>query len=267
MDDRLLEFFKLSPGIRSQDLTAHQTRILARPPKSRKRVIASLPSLALLVPVIKLYIVDDDTRLANQIRQELMEHSEIGWIKTNDSGLAFVESLNEVPADQYPDCVLMDVSMSLPDEGIRATRMLHEQFPQIKIIMFTISDEDDLIFDAFKAGAMGYLLKNEKPAFILKAIVEVTQGGAIMSPSIAVKTIRFLSSGQIEKPDYLQSHATLTERELEILRLIGKGHKYKQVADQLFISLQTVKKHISNIFVKLQVNNRIEALNKSKGVL
>lgn len=196
-----------------------------------------------------------------------MEHSEIGWIKTRDSGLAFVESLKSLQVEQHPDCVLMDVSMSLPDEGIRATRLLHEQFPQIKIIMFTISDEDDLVFDAFKAGAMGYLLKNEKPAFILKAIVEVTQGGALMSPSIAVKTIRFLSSGQIEKPGYVQSHTELTERELEILRLIGKGYKYKQVADQLYISLHTVKKHISNIFEKLQVNNRIEALNKSKGLL
>jgi DNA-binding NarL/FixJ family response regulator len=216
--------------------------------------------------VINLYIVDDDTRLATQIQQELGEHSEIGWIKTSDSGLAFVESLKGLRVDQHPACVLMDVSMSVPDEGIRATRLLHEQYPQIKIIMFTISDEDDLVFDAFKAGAMGYLLKNEKPAFILKAIVEVMQGGALMSPSIAVKTIRFLSSGKIEKPGYLQSYAALTERELEILRLIAKGYKYKEVADQLFISLHTVKKHISNIFEKLQVNNRIEALNKSKGL-
>lgn len=215
--------------------------------------------------MIKLCIVDDDLRLAKIVREELAEQSEIAWIRTYTSGLDFVESLAKVPPVELPDCVLMDISMRLPDEGIRATRALHQLFPDVKVIMFTISDEDDQVFEAFKAGAMGYLLKNEKPAFILKAIIEVVQGGALLSPAIALKTIRFLSSIDNQKADAPPS--ALTERELEILRLISKGYKYKQVADHLVISIQTVKKHISNIFEKLQVNNRIAALNKVKGFL
>lgn len=232
---------------------------------SRKRGIGIKPPVAELVWVIKLYIVDDDLRLANQVREELIEHSEIAWIKTHGSGLEFVQWLASQPASELPDCVLMDISMRLPDEGVRATRLLHQNFPSIKVIMFTISEEDHLVFDAFKAGAMGYLLKNEKPAFILKAIVEVAQGGALLSPGIALKTIRFLST--FENPQADAPPSVLTVRELEILRLIGKGCKYKQIADQLNISIQTVKKHISNIFEKLQVNNKVEALIKSKGYL
>jgi len=86
----------------------------------------------------------------------------------------------------------MDISMGSPDEGIQATRLIKDKFPSIDIIIFTISDEDEKVFEAFKAGAMGYLLKNEPPSFILKTILDVKNGDAQMSPAIARKTIRFL---------------------------------------------------------------------------
>ncbi len=218
--------------------------------------------------MINLCIVDDDLRLANQIRTDLIEYPELNWIKTCDSGLAYFKSLKtQQPPEELPDCVLMDISMRVPDEGIYATRLFHQQFPLIKIIIFTISDDDDRVFEAFRSGAVGYLLKNEKPPFIFKTIVEVMNGGALMSPGIALKTIKFLTGTLEKKIETLQTHPRLTEREMEILRLISKGFRYQQVADQLSISNQTVKKHISNIFEKLNVNNKIEALNKSREFL
>ena len=112
------------------------------------------------------------------------------------------------------------------------------------------------------------LAKNENPSFIHKTLVDVTHGGALMSPSIALKTIRFLTERPPQKK-IVQEHEgkKLTDREIEILRLIAKGFTYQTIADQLTISVQTIKKHMSNIFEKLQVNNKIEALNKSKELL
>jgi DNA-binding NarL/FixJ family response regulator len=217
--------------------------------------------------MIKLCIIDDDPRLASQIKNALIDGPAIKWIKTFTSGLGYVESLSKQSLEEIPDCILMDVSMNFPDEGIRAAAILHEKYPQVKVIMFTISDDDDRVFEAFKAGAVGYLLKNENPEFILKAIEEVVKGGALLSPSIALKTIKFLSGTPERKPESIPNPSRLTPREIEILRLISKGLKYQQIADQLFISDQTVKKHIFNIFEKLQVSNKIEALNKSRELL
>src|SRR5215203_1649370 len=99
--------------------------------------------------MIKLCIIDDDQRLANQIRKELMEFSELEWIKTCKSGFEYVKELKEMPADQHPDCILMDISMTSPDEGIQVTRLLNKLYPHVKVIMFTISDDDDRVFEAF----------------------------------------------------------------------------------------------------------------------
>lgn len=215
--------------------------------------------------MINLCIIDDDIRLANQIRDELMDYPELNWIKTYDSGLDYLQAMKGMRTDQLPHCILMDISMRMHDEGLQTTRQLQQKHPEIKVVMFTVADNDDQIFEAFKSGAVGYLLKNERPSFIVKAVVEVVNGGALISPGIAMKAIKFLSGMYDKKPER-SNDSRLTERELEILKLISKGFKYQQVADQLFISLQTVKKHISNIFEKLHVNNKIEALNKSKGL-
>jgi DNA-binding NarL/FixJ family response regulator len=113
---------------------------------------------------------------------------------------------------------------------------------------------------------MGYLLKNEKPSFILKTILDVYHGGAQMSPSIARKTIAFFTAPNIPTPE--QTNASLlSARELEILRLVEKGNTYEHIGNSLFISTHTVKKHMMNIFFKLQVNNKIEAIKKSKDLL
>jgi DNA-binding NarL/FixJ family response regulator len=213
---------------------------------------------------LRIAIVDDNQALAHALRQELLAFPDVQEINIADSGLDFVKSLSN---QKIPDVVIMDISMRLPDEGIQATRLLHEQHPEIKVVMFTVSEDDGRVFDAFKAGAVGYLLKNEKPSFIYKTIVDVAAGGALMSPGIALKAIRFLTAEPIQKNKEVANSYHLTERELEVLRLVAKGNTYHMVAEQLFIGDETVKKHLSNIFKKLQVKNKVEAINKMKGVL
>jgi DNA-binding NarL/FixJ family response regulator len=215
---------------------------------------------------IRVAIIDDDQTLAKSLKHEIAEFPEIDTVAVAASGEEFVNRL-ATGALEPPHVVLMDISMNYATEGIQATKLLHELYPDIKVVMFTISEDDERVFEAFKAGAVGYLLKNEKPVFIIKTIVEVNQGGALMSPGIALKTIRFLTQQPPAELKEISNRFQLSGRELEVLRLVGKGFPYKLIADQLFISQETVKKHMANIFAKLQVKNKIEAINKTKELL
>lgn len=211
--------------------------------------------------MVKLAIVDDNLRIAHDLQRELAAMESIESVVIFSSGSSFLQSINTTTP--HPDVVLMDISMDVRDEGIYTTRLLHEKYPGIKVVMFTVSDDDENIFEAFKSGSVGYLLKNERIPFIHKTIIDVYQGGALMSPGVALKAIRYLSQENIiPSEDY-----RLSTRELEILKLISKGLPYKAIADQLFISAETVKKHVSNTFKKLQVKNKVEALNKVKSLL
>ncbi len=216
---------------------------------------------------IRLAIVDDDQVLARTLMRELEKFPDIINFQLSDSGLTFVSELKS-EEKLLPDVVLMDISMGTKDEGIKATKLLHEQLPTIKVIMFTVAEDDTMVFEAFKAGSLGYLLKNERPEFIHKTIVDVFNGGALMSPGIALKAIQFLSAmPNTQKKIVQEEKHNLSDRELEVLRLVSKGYTYEFIADQLFISTETVKKHISNTFKKLQVKNKIEAINKAQGFL
>ncbi len=215
---------------------------------------------------IRIAILDDDQKLAHSLKSELSEFSEIDSIVVAASGEDFVKQL-AIGAVEVPHVVLMDISMKYPTEGIQATKLLRELFPDVKVVMFTITEDDERVFEAFKAGAVGYLLKNENPSFILRTVLEVHQGAALMSPGIAMKAIRFLTVAPIPELKEISTQFNLSDRELEVLRLVSKGFPYRQIADQLFISQETVKKHMSNIFSKLQVKNKIEAINKTKEML
>lgn len=213
----------------------------------------------------KLAIIDDDNRVASGLREALLEFNEIDSIVCGNSGLQFARELPLMKPADRPDVIVMDISMGLPDEGIRATQQIKTAFPTIEIIMFTISDEDERIFEAFKAGAMGYLLKSEDPAFILRTIMDVKNGGAQMSPSIARKTIRYFAPPKAENFEPARKRTDeelLTTREREILDLVASGLTYPHIAESLHIATHTVKKHMMNIFDKLHVRNKIEALKK-----
>lgn len=219
--------------------------------------------------LIKLAIIDDDIRLAKALKSELLQFQEIESVYTSHSGLSFVSELEAMPSGKRPEVVIMDISMAFPDEGIQATQQIKSRFPEILVIIFTISDEDNRIMEAFKAGAMGYLLKDEKPEFILKTILDVRNGGAQMSPGIARKAISYFSSFSIAKesekapgPD-----KALTDRELEILRMVSEGRPYAEIGGKLFIATSTVKKHMAHIFEKLHVNNKTKAIREAEGLL
>jgi len=157
-----------------------------------------------------------------------------------------------------PQVVVMDIEMP-GRSGIEATRMIKEINPQIQILMQTIFEDDEKIFESICAGASGYILKNTAPVRILEAIQEVSEGGSPMSPSIARKMLNLFQ--RQNKPDDQQYD--LSEREREVLGCLVKGMSYKMIADACFISLDTVKFHLKNIYTKLHVNSKSEAVIKA----
>ena len=150
-------------------------------------------------------------------------------------------------------------------DGIKATELVKNKYPQIKVIMLTVVDDDEYIFNAIKAGANGYLLKEIDAENLYKSIIEVTEGGAPMTPSIALKTLNLLrnptiATEKIEESDTIK----LTKRETEILIQLSKGLNYNSISDNLIISPSTVRKHIENIYKKLQVHSKMEAVMKAQ---
>lgn len=155
-----------------------------------------------------------------------------------------------------PDAVLMDIN--LPGMGgIECVRMLKDKFPKMLFLMCTSFEDNDKIFNSLKAGASGYILKSEGPAKIMAALTEMLNGGSPMSSSIARKVVASFKSIDNDKSQILM----LTEREKEVLEALSKGMMNKEVAHYLQISQGTVRKHVQNIYEKLQVNTRVEALN------
>jgi DNA-binding NarL/FixJ family response regulator len=195
--------------------------------------------------------------VAEALRNQLIKYDQIASVVVGNDATKFIKQIDIQPIEDRPEVVIMDISMRLADEGLHATRQLRERFPEIQVVMFTISDDDKNIFESFKAGAMGYLLKNENPQFIVKTIVDVKEGGAQMSPSIAKKTISYFGASKVN--DHVKK---LTAREVEILDMVAKGYTYSKISSTLFIAESTVQKHIKNIFSKLEVSNKIEALKK-----
>ncbi|MCB9234889.1 MAG: response regulator transcription factor [Bacteroidia bacterium] len=162
------------------------------------------------------------------------------------------EAIRELPKSR-PDLILMDIN--LPGmSGIEATAQLRVLLPNTDILMLSVNEDDDSVFDSLCAGASGYLLKETPPAALLEAIREAKSGGAPMSAQIARKVVR--SFRQQTKPD-------LTERESEILAMLCRGDNYRTVADAIFVSTNTVKAHIKNIYRKLEVHSRAEAVSRA----
>lgn len=166
------------------------------------------------------------------------------------------DALKNLPAIA-PDVVMMDIQLQ-DMLGIEIIEKLRKDMPKTQFIMCTSFEDDEKIFNSLKAGAMGYLIKGESMDKILSSIRDVYNGGAPMSLSIARRVLSHFEKKRPETKDF----DDLTEREKEILELLSQGLLYKEIADKKFISIDTVKKHVGNIYRKLHVSNKVEAINK-----
>jgi DNA-binding NarL/FixJ family response regulator len=165
------------------------------------------------------------------------------------------EALRVLPIS-CPDVVLMDID--LPGmNGIECIKQLREKCASTLYMMLTVFEDDEKIFRSLEAGATGYMLKKTPPAQLVDAIKDMCNGGSPMNAQIARKVVASFS-----KPKTSKDAEELTKRELELLELLSKGYRYKEIADKLFISQDTVRTHIRNVYVKLHVNSKIEAINK-----
>lgn len=210
---------------------------------------------------LKVAIAEDNHFLAKAIKEKLSFFEDISIKFMAKNGAELIGKLAE---DHRLDVILMDIQMPEMD-GIRATELIKNQHPQIKIIMLTVYDDDEYIFKSIKAGANGYLLKEIQADKLYNSILEVINDGAPMTPSIALKTLNLLRNPSFDStPDQDLEEIKLTKRETEILVQLSKGLNYHSIADNLIISPSTVRKHIENIYKKLRVHNKMEAVIKAR---
>lgn len=208
---------------------------------------------------IKVAIVDDKQFLRESLKDRLHGESDIEVLFQAVDGEDFLEKIKQ--ATTLPNVVFMDIEMPRMD-GIRTVTVAKELYPSVKFLMLTVFDEDDKLFEAIKAGAAGYLLKNESTVNIINAITDVEEGGAPMSPKMAKKALDMMRQATLPaKQDTGNTEDFgLSVREMELLKLLVEGLNYNQIAQKLFISPGTVRKHIQNIYNKLHVNSKTSAV-------
>ncbi len=201
---------------------------------------------------MKVIICDDQAIVRDGLEMLLKLEPDIEIVGTAEDGAAAVEMV----AKQKPALVLMDLKMPIMN-GVEATRQIRTKYPEVKVLVLTTYDDDEWVFDAIKAGASGYLLKDTPRGEVVKAIRGTVTGKAYVDPSVAEKVLRQVSSQQTQPATLVTGK--LTEREIEVLRLIAKGLSNADIADRLFLSEGTVRNHVSAILAKLGVSDRTQA--------
>ncbi|MEO7445330.1 MAG: response regulator transcription factor [Ferruginibacter sp.] len=223
---------------------------------------------------IRIAIVDDIPGNRNILKTKLLHHARFEIALMANNGKDFLEKMQQLPEDKYPDVVLMDLEMPEMD-GVDAVAAGSYLYPTIKFVMLTIFDDEEKIFKAIKAGAFGYLLKEESSEDITEVLLQMNENGVgPISPGIAHKILQLVQNNSISltrkiNPEKEKAAFNLTEREQEVLKLVVQGLPYKEIGGKLNISPNTAKKHILNIYSKLHVNTRAQALNLvyEKGIL
>lgn len=210
--------------------------------------------------MIKIAIVDDNSFLIKTVQEKLSFFEDFSLKFTAVNGEDLIEKLEK---NHNIDLILMDIEMPKMN-GIEATEIIKNKYPQIKIIMLTVFDNDENIFKSIKAGADGYFLKEVNPKELKDGIIETLGGGAAMTPSIAMKTLKLLREPIVFEDCKPCDEVNLTPREIEVLEQLSKGLKYEAIAQNLFLSAGTIRKHVENIYTKLQVHNKLEAIQKAK---
>jgi len=191
-----------------------------------------------------------------------MSFKEIELVLEAKNGHDFLEQLKHLPIGKHPQVVLMDIEMPVMD-GIQAISIASAAYPEIKFIVLTVFEDNEKIFEAIKAGAGGYLLKDDSAVNIIDAITNVVEyNGIPMSPAIARKTMELLRHAPAPVAhEKVETESILTDREMEILKEMVTGKNYKAIGEKLFISPLTVRKHTANIYEKLHVNSRAQIIN------
>lgn len=210
--------------------------------------------------MLHIAIVDDNSFLIHAVKEKLSFFEDLSVKHSSLNGSELLIKLGE---NHHLDLILMDIEMPVLN-GIETTQIVKQKYPHIKIIMLTVFDNDEHIFNAIKAGADGYLLKEIKPLDLYNGIRETLNGGAAMNPSIAMKTLKLLRNPIDIQNLRDKEEISLSTREVEVLEQLSKGLSYTVIADHLFLSPSTVRKHIENIYKKLQVHSKIEAVQKAK---
>lgn len=209
--------------------------------------------------MISIAIAEDKPVIAETLKEKIELNVDFKVKIMAENGADLIRQLE---GNRTIDVIFLDINMPIKN-GIETAAEVTQRFPHMKIIMCTVFDDEENIFNAIQAGASGYILKDGQPAKIHRYIYETLEGGAPMSPLIARKALKIIQSGgkfkENSKMDY-----ELTEREGELLIQLSKGLTYEQIAENLHISYGTVRTHFQNIYKKLQVHNKVEAINKAR---
>ncbi len=218
--------------------------------------MASMPARATKDNAIRVMIVDDHALFRRGLEMVLQGEPDIDVVAEASDGFEAVERAEETS----PDVVLMDVRMP-KRSGIEATRSIKDTLPSTHVLMLTISDDEADLYEAIKAGASGYLLKEISIDEVAGAVRSVFQGQSLISPSMASKLLTEFATMVKRQDERTQIPAPrLTDRELEVLKLVAKGLNNRDIGAELFISENTVKNHVRNILEKLHLHSRMEAV-------
>jgi DNA-binding NarL/FixJ family response regulator len=237
------------------------------PPKYSHKGIEHISALQYFYAMeIKLALVDDRAINRQSVREKLGRYTEMGIVLEAVNGNDFLAKLKQ--QQQLPDVVLMDLEMPELD-GIETIKLATAIYPSVKFIVLTVFEDNVKIFEAIKAGAHGYLLKEDTAVNIVDAIVNVYEHNGIpMSPAIARKAMDMMMKAPVHAYIDQEEHmpvkadnAGLSSREMDVLRELASGKNYKFIGEKLFISPQTVRKHVANIYDKLHVNSRTQVIN------
>ncbi len=205
------------------------------------------------MPKIKVVIVEDDKEILQSLIHLLAADRDIVVVKSFLTAESFISAFPAVDVD----VVLMDIGLPKKN-GIQAVAEMKPKRPKVQYIMCTIYDDDDKIFNALCVGATGYLLKNTSPSEISEAIKTVYDGGSMMSATIARKVVQSFQNRQVQSREL----ENLTPRQWELLHLLDQGFRYKEIADKMNLSFETIRTYCRNIYDVLEVHSRTDALNK-----
>ena len=208
----------------------------------------------------RIAVAEDNSFLARSLVERLSYYADIQLKHLAPNGKILLQNLEK---DKNVDVVLMDIQMPEMD-GIDTVLEVKNRYPQIKIIMLTVMDDEDSIFRSILNGADGYLLKDIDTEELIGGIQDICMGGAPMSPAIALKALKLLRNPPELAAQDKSVDIDVSQREVEVLEQLSKGLNYTEIADNLHISKGTVRKHMENIYRKLQVHNKVEAIDLAR---